>query len=311
LPIAIAESSQKADATASHLNDPAIADCALCATIRHSGRKGRKQMPNIKLSKITMNYEQQGAGEPLVLIPFLAADNACYAFQVADYAKHFTCISVDPRGAGATDKPAGAYSTELFADDIAAFMQAIGVDRAHVAGLSLGAATGLWLAAKYPEKVKSLSLHSCWTKTDPFLKAVVQSWQTIAKGLGSVTEMMIQGIFPWCFTPELYATKPEYIESLAAFVRGRPTQPLDAFVQQSDAVIGHDAQSQLGKITAPTQITFGRRDLVTSTRFLEPMKNAIPKSEIVVFENCSHAPIYEDVSGFNQQTLAFLKRNFG
>ena len=268
-------------------------------------------MPTVKVNAITMNYEQQGTGEPLVLIPYLAADNACYAFQVADYAKHFTCISVDPRGAGASDKPAGSYSTELFADDIAAFMQAIGIGRAHVAGLSLGAATGLWLAAKHPDKVKSLSLHSCWTKSDPFLKTVVQGWQTMAKGLGSVTEMIIQGIFPWCFTPGLYAAKPDYIESLAAFVRGRPAQPLAAFLQQSNAVIGHDAESQLGKIAAPTQITFGRQDIVTSTRFSDAMKNSIRKSEIVVFENCSHAPIYEKVSEFNQKTLAFLKRNTG
>jgi len=55
---------------------------------------------------------------------------------------------------GETDKPAGTYSTELFADDVAAFMQAIGIDRAHVSGLSLGAATGMWLAAKHPQKVK-------------------------------------------------------------------------------------------------------------------------------------------------------------
>ena len=176
-------------------------------------------MPKIKVNDITINYERQGEGEPLVLIPYLAADNACYAFQVADYAKHFTCISVDPRGAGETDKPESPYSTQLFADDIAAFMHAIGVERAHVMGLSLGAATGLWLAAKYPERVKTLSLHSCWTKTDPFLKTVVEGWQTIAKGLGSVTEMIIQGIFPWCFTPELYAAKPDYIDQLAAFVR--------------------------------------------------------------------------------------------
>src|ERR1022692_1377349 len=81
-------------------------------------------MPKVKANGITMNYEQQGAGEPLLLIPYLAADNACYAFQVADYAKHFTCISVDPRGAGETDKPGGTYSMELFADDVAAFMQA-------------------------------------------------------------------------------------------------------------------------------------------------------------------------------------------
>src|SRR5260370_38198676 len=133
-------------------------------------------MPKIKVNDITMNYEQQGTGEPLVLIPYLAADNACYAFQVVDYAKRFTCISVDPRGAGETDKPAGTYSTQLFADDVAAFMQAIGIERAHVSGLSLGAATGLWLASKYPSRVKSLSLHSCWGKTDPFLKAVVEGW---------------------------------------------------------------------------------------------------------------------------------------
>ena len=99
-------------------------------------------MPKVKVSDITMNYDQQGTGEPLILIPYLAADYACYAFQVAEYAKHFTCISVDPRGAGETDKPEGVYSTELFADDVAAFMQALGVDRAHVAGLYLGADFG-------------------------------------------------------------------------------------------------------------------------------------------------------------------------
>ena len=148
-------------------------------------------MPKVRVNDITMNYEQQGTGEPLVLIPYLAADNACYAFQVADYAKQFTCISIDPRGAGETDKPAGNYSTELFADDVAAFMQAIGVERAHISGLSLGAATGLWLAAKHPQRVKSLSLHSAWTKSDPFLNAVVEGWQTMAKGLGDVTEMII------------------------------------------------------------------------------------------------------------------------
>src|SRR5215470_12711095 len=117
-------------------------------------------MPKVHVNDITMNYEQQGEGPPLLLIPYLAADNACYAFQVADYAKQFTCISIDPRGAGESDKPAGAWSTQLFADDAAAFIAALGVDRVHVAGLSLGAAVGMWLAAKHPQRVKSLSLHS-------------------------------------------------------------------------------------------------------------------------------------------------------
>ena len=141
-------------------------------------------MPKVKANHLTMNYDQQGTGDPLILIPYLAADYACYAFQVADYAKHFTCISLDPRGAGETDKPEGVYSTELFADDVAAFMQAVGIQKAHIAGLSLGAAAGMWLAAKYPERVKSLSLHSGWTKTDPFIKTVVEGWQVRRKRWG-------------------------------------------------------------------------------------------------------------------------------
>jgi 3-oxoadipate enol-lactonase len=268
-------------------------------------------MPKIKINQITMNYEREGAGEPLVLVPFLAADHACYAFQVADYAKHFTCFSVDLRGSGESDKPAGAYSTEQLADDIGAFLQTLGIEQAHVAGLSLGAATGMWLAAKYPKRVKSLSLHSGWAKSDPFLKTVVEGWQTMAKGLGSVTEMVIQGIFPWCFTPELYAAKPEYIAQLSAFVRSRPQQSLEAFMSQSKAVIAHDALAQLTQIKAPTQITFGRHDAVTSTRFADAMQTGIEGSELVVFETCSHAPIYENVSEFNERTLDFLKRHKG
>jgi len=268
-------------------------------------------MPKVKVNDITMNYEQQGAGEPLILIPYLAVENACYAFQVADYAKHFTCISIDPRGAGETDKPEGTYSMELFADDVAALMATIGVERAHVSGVSLGAATGLWLASKYPERVKTLSLHSCWPKTDPFLKVVVEGWRSIAKGLDSVPEMIIQGIFPWCLTPELYAAKPDYIDQLADFVRSRPKQPLDAFMRQSNAVIAHDASSQLARIAAPTQITYGRHDVATSTRFADALKSGIKNSEMIVFETCAHAAIYESVSEFNEKTLGFLRRHAG
>jgi 3-oxoadipate enol-lactonase len=266
-------------------------------------------MPKIKVNDLNMNYEQHGSGEPLILLPFLTADNACFAFQVAEYAKHFNCISVDTRGAGETDKPAGVYTTELFADDVSAFMQAIGVEKAHVVGLSLGGATGLWLAAKYPEKVKTLSVHSAWAKSDLYLKAVVESWQVMAKAYGSVTELVIRGIFPWCFTPDLYAKQPEYIETLSAFVRSCPTQPVDAFIQQSDAVIAHDVESQINKITAPTLITFGRYDLVTSVRFADRMKDNIPNSELIMFEDASHAPFYEKVDEFNQKTLAFLQRH--
>ncbi len=268
-------------------------------------------MARVKVNDINMNYEKQGSGEPLILIPFTSADNACYAFQIPEYSKHFTCYSVDPRGAGETDKPEGIYSTELFADDIAGFIQAVGIERAHIAGVSLGAAIGMQIAARYPDKVKSLSLHSGWTKTDLFLKTVVEGWQFGAKALGNVAEMVIKYIFPWCFTPELYATKPDYIKTLSDFVRGRPAQPVDAFIRQANAVLSHDCEAQLGKIKAPTLITVGKYDIICSTRFANIMKNNIKNSELLVFEGCSHAGLYEKTEEFNRRTLEFLKRYSG
>jgi hypothetical protein len=127
------------------------------------------------------------------LIPYLAADYACYAFQVAEYAKHFTCISIDLRGTGESDKPEGVYSTELFADDVAAFMEAVGIpERAHLRPV---ARRGHWHVAggQVSYRVKSLSVHSAWAKTDPFLKTVVEGWKVTAKALGSLRDLVASG----------------------------------------------------------------------------------------------------------------------
>jgi pimeloyl-ACP methyl ester carboxylesterase len=152
-----------------------------------------------------------------------------------------------------------------------------------------------------------LSVHSGWTKTDAFLRTIVESWQIVATSVG-VPETTIRAIFPWCFTAELYVEKPDYIESLAGFVRSRPAQPLQDFMHQSNAVLGHDVDGQLGRIVAPTLLTFGRRDQLTSTRFAARLTDGIRHAELFVFEGCAHAPLYENVADFNQRTLAFLQR---
>ena len=266
-------------------------------------------MPKVEANGFNINYEEQGSGEPLILIPFLSADNACYAFQVADYSKHFTCISLDLCGTGQSDKPDGDVSIELYADDVAAFMEKRGISKAHIFGLSLGAAIGMWLAAKHPDKVKSLSSHSGWAKSDDYLKTVVEGWQASARGLNNVTEMVIVSVFPWCLTPELYVNKFDYVQQLAAFLRSRPAMSVDAFIKQSNAVIAHDVEAELGRITAPTQITFGRRDQLTSLRFADRLRSDIRDAELVTFEDCAHAPIFENTAEFNEKTLEFFKRH--
>jgi pimeloyl-ACP methyl ester carboxylesterase len=92
------------------------------------------------------------------------------------------------------------------------------------------------------------------------------------------------------------------------FVRGRPAQPLDAFLAQTEAALAHDASAALSGIRVPTLITFGARDLVCSPRFAEPLNSAIAGSELVVFDHLSHAGLHEDPETFNRATLDFLQR---
>jgi pimeloyl-ACP methyl ester carboxylesterase len=177
-----------------------------------------------------------------------------------------------------------------------------------VAGVSLGAAVGIHLAARHPGRVRSLSLHSGWHASDAYLKIVVEQWRTLASALPTVADVVIQAIFPWCFTPEMYVDRPESVDMLVDFVRGRPAQSVDAFVAQIDAVVAHDASAALGEIDVPTLITFGARDLVCSTRFAEPLSSGIAASELVVFDHLSHAGLHEDPETFNRATLDFLLR---
>jgi len=265
-------------------------------------------MPQAEVDGLTINYEVQGEGEPLLLIPYTSADHACYAFQLPAYTEHFSCIQIDLPGSGESDKPPGPYSTDGYADQVAAFLGAIGVESAHAAGVSLGAAVGIHLAARHPSRVRSLSLHSCWDRSDDYLKVVLEQWRTLASVLPTVADVVIQAIFPWCFTPEMYSERPEFVDTLAEFVRSRPAQPVDAFLAQTDAAIAHDASAVLGKVDTPTLITFGAHDVVCSTRFADPLRNGIAGSELTVFEHLSHAGLHEDPETFNRTTLDFLLR---
>ena len=268
-------------------------------------------MPQIDVDGLTINYDVQGDGAPLLLIPYLAADHACYAFQLPAYTEHFSCIAVDLPGSGESDKPPGPYSTETYADQLSGFLGAIGIERAHVAGVSLGASVATHLAARHPDRVSSLSLHSAWDRTDEYLRTILALWRSLADASAAIADVVIEGIFPFCFTPEMYVERPDYAQALADFVRGRPAQPREAFLWQTEAVLAHDASQVLGQVRAPTLVTFGAHDLVTSTRFAEPLINGIAASELVVFERLSHAGLHEDPDTFNRATLDFLLRQHG
>ena len=102
-------------------------------------------MPQVDVDGLTINYDVQGEGEPLLLIPYTSADHACWAFQLPAYTEHFSCIAIDLPGSGESDKPPGPYSTDGHADQVAAFLGAIGIERGprrgHVASAPPWAST--------------------------------------------------------------------------------------------------------------------------------------------------------------------------
>jgi pimeloyl-ACP methyl ester carboxylesterase len=165
------------------------------------------------------------------------------------------------------------------------------------------------LAARHPHRVRSLSLHSTWHRTDAYLASVVELWRTLASTLPTIADVVIQAIFPLAFTPEMYVDRPEFVATLAEFVRSRPAQPREAFLAQTDAVIAHDCSGALGEIRAPTLITFGAHDLICSPRFAKPLTGGIARSDLVVFDHLSHAGLHEDPETFNRTTLHFLQRH--
>lgn len=105
----------------------------------------------------------------------------------------------------------------------------------------------------------------------------------------------------------MYVDRPEFVVTLLDFVRGRPEQPVEAFLAQIDAVVTHDASTALREIAVPTQITFGARSRLCSTRFAERLTSGIP-GRALVFDHLSHAGLHEDAEAFNRATLDFLVR---
>ena len=100
---------------------------------------------------IRMNYTQCGEGEPLILIMGLGADVSKWVDHVNAYKRYFCCISVDNRGAGKTSAPSeDAYSTEQMAEDTVALMDAMGIESAHIHGISMGGAIAQVIAARHP-----------------------------------------------------------------------------------------------------------------------------------------------------------------
>jgi pimeloyl-ACP methyl ester carboxylesterase len=123
-------------------------------------------MPLARLNGIKLNYRVAGHGEPLVMIMGFSAGRIGWVPQVHFFKKYYRVITFDNRGAGRSDKPPGPYSTGMMADDTVKLMDVLGIEKAHVMGLSMGGMIAQELAINYPQRVMKLVLASTYGRQD-------------------------------------------------------------------------------------------------------------------------------------------------
>ncbi len=262
-------------------------------------------MPTARVNDITVNYEIYGEGQPLILINGLADDLSSWAFQVQEFAKHYQTIVFDNRGIGGTDKPVGPYTTAQMAADARGLLDALGIQRAHVLGVSMGGMIAQEFALAFPDRVDKLLL--CCTCSEPsaFDLRLYKIWETTAPILG--LPRMMREVLLWCFTPEFFQQHPESADEFEAALSGI-TQPVEAYLAQLHSIQVHNATARLGRISAPTLVLGAPKDLIFPPDQSHQLHDGIPGSELAFTEHGGHAYLWEVPDEFNAAVLNFLSR---
>jgi pimeloyl-ACP methyl ester carboxylesterase len=260
----------------------------------------------VQSNGIQMGYSERGQGEPLILIMGLGADGSRWEDHVKIFENYFHCFLIDNRGAGTSDQPAGPYTTEMMADDLAGLMEAIGIDQARVAGISMGAGIAQMLAIHYPQKVRALGLISGWARCDSYMTAVFDHFVRIRACSAPADFMQLLQL--WIFTAPYFESHASDLLDGQAGSNVNPMQQ-HAFSAQASACITHNSLGQLAQIRVPTLITVGENDIFTPLWCAQELHQHILNSELQVFSGTGHAHHWENLDKFNQVMLEFFLKH--
>jgi pimeloyl-ACP methyl ester carboxylesterase len=264
-------------------------------------------MPTVRVGDIDMYYVEAGAGEPLVLVMGFSGDHSAWGLQFRALAERCRVIAFDNRGVGQTDAPDRPYTTRMMADDTVGLMDALGVERAHVVGVSMGGMIAQELALNHPTRLRSLHLGCTFARPDGYARARADVWREIRTRLSP--EAALRAIFLWLFAPATYNERPEFVEQLLQSALANPyPQSLTGFLRQRDAIATHDALDRLDAIRAPTLVTVGEEDILVPPRFSRELATRIPGAELKVLSGVGHVYFWERPDAFNGLCLDFLAK---
>ncbi len=265
-------------------------------------------MPHVQANGISIYYEQRGSGPSVLFFNGSGATLATAGFLVDVFAQQCSVLAHDQRGLGATEIPDGPYSMADYAHDAAALLDALGIDRIAIAGISFGGMVAQEFAVQYPQRVTRLAL-AC---TSP---GGAGGASYPLHELADLTEaergMLAIQLMDTRFDPEWLAVHPAdqfLVESMAKQgSREKTGATLRGEFEQLQARRHHDVYERLPTVTASTLVTAGRFDAIAPLSNAEAIVRQIPQAQLKVYEG-GHAFFAQDRNAF-PDLLAFLSES--
>jgi 3-oxoadipate enol-lactonase len=229
-------------------------------------------------------------------------DTTSWAYQVPAFAAHFRVLTYDCRGQGRSDKPAGSYPQAQHARDLRGLLDALGVQRAYVVGLSNGGTVAMQFTLDHPEIVERLVLIDTFAYADTLMRFKLQSWLNSIDAGGPDLRFSVGS--PWVWGRDFLEQNAELLERMRE--RTKMTDPEAARSLISGTLV-YDLRARLPEIKVPTLVMVGEEDVLTPPWYSRELANAIPDTQMVVVPQAGHALTIERPTIVNALVLTFLR----
>ena len=256
----------------------------------------------VKANGIAINYRIDGPERApwLIFSNSLATSLAMWDEQAAALADSFRLLRYDQRGHGGSDAPAGRYPFDTLLDDALALMDALEIDKAHFAGLSMGGATALGLAERRPERFERIVVADSPCQSTPQSS---QQWEErIAVAQKQGIEVLVEPTIARWFPAETVASNPPHLDKIRAMIRATP---VNGFIGCAAALAAHDYASAVASVKCPTLFIVGEKDGATPAAMAR-LHEKIPGSRFVALPGAGHISNMDRPSEFSRALREFL-----
>jgi pimeloyl-ACP methyl ester carboxylesterase len=259
-------------------------------------------MPIVEVHGRPIAYRREGAGPALVLLHGFLFDSRAWRPQLEDLDRDYTVIAWDAPGAGRSPDPPEGFTIGDWADALTGFLDAIGVARAHVCGLSWGGILAQELYRRHPDRVSALILadtYAGWKGSLPAVTVEERLAGCLRDSLLPPTELVAK------YLPGMHSSTapPEVRDEMAAIMAG--FHPV-GFRMMATALATSDTRGLLPTIAVPTLLVWGDADARSPMSVADQLRQAIAGSDLVVLPGVGHVSNLEDPPGFDAAVRGFL-----